>query len=138
MDVRRDTMEKTKKSSKSKNKNSEKTKKHAMIAVVVLVLIILIFVLVVKRKEMMSDVFYLDQIGMKNTDPTKYKYTGREKDVLGMSAKDYYLENGQYASSHAAPQLFIDNTRFKNQTDYLGMPKMYRPKSLSSIKNLTE
>lgn len=116
---------------------NNKTKQMLIVGVVIVIIVILLFV-VMRRKEMMEDVFYLDQIGMQNIDPTKYKYTGRDKDVLGMSVKDYYLENEQYAMSNVAPQLFIDNSKFKNQTDYLDMPKIYRPTSLSSVKNLIE
>ena len=128
---------KTNRKSRTENKKQDKSK-YIMVGVVIVIVVVLIFVGSYFSKEHMSDVFYLDQIGMKNMDPTNYKYTGRDKDVLGMSAKDYYLENGRYASSHAAPQLFLNNNRFKNQTDYLGMPEIYRPSSLSSVKNLTE
>ena len=122
---------------KNATSTNNKTKQMLIVGVVIVIIVILLFV-VMSRKEMMEDVFYLDQIGMQNTDPTKYKYTGRDKDILGMSVKDYYLENEQYAMSNVAPQLFIDNSKFKNQTDYLDMPKIYRPTSLSSVKNLIE
>ena len=128
----------TNKKSTSKKSNNANDNKKKFIFAGVVVLVVLLVLIFMSQREMMEDVFYLDQIGMKNTDPTQYKYTGRDKDVLGMSAKDYYLENGQYSASDAAPQLFKDNNRFKNQTDYLGMPSMYRPKSLAATKNLIE
>jgi hypothetical protein len=69
----------------------------------------------------------LDQLAMLNTDPTEFKYTGNDRDILGESGRDYYLANQMYASSNAAPQLLEDNDAFINQTDYLDMPTPWRP-----------
>lgn len=127
--------------SRSVSIQKDKSKNKKIIAIIVALVILITVALIFTykyKKENMTDVFYLDQIAMKSTDPTKFKYTGRERDILGMSVKDYYLENGMYSVNKVAPQLFIDNDRYDNQTGYLGMPYQYRPKSLSEIKNLTE
>ena len=83
------------------------------------------------QKEKLGEVFYLDQMAMLNADPTYFKYTGRDRDVLGESGQDYYLQNLTYSNNRAAGQLLNGNTAFVNQTDYLDMPSEYRPSPLS-------
>lgn len=99
-----------------------------ILAIGAAVVVILLLVFFVMRKEHLGDIFYLDQIAMQNSDPTWFKYTGWDKDVLGMSARDYYLENDLYSNSRAAPQRLKDDSAFKDHTNYLQMPYQYRPK----------
>lgn len=99
----------------------------AAVCAVSCVIIIIIIAVAVSKKENMQDVFYLDQIAMKNSDPTYFKYTGRERDILGQSSRDYYLENRAYSNSHVGPQRLESDSAYINQTAYLGMPEQYRP-----------
>jgi hypothetical protein len=93
------------------------------VVVAILILIIVGFT----STERFGDVFYLDQMAMLNTDPTDFKYTGNERDVLGESGRDYYLMNHIYAASSSAPQLLEGNLAYTNRTNYLDMPAQYRP-----------
>jgi len=95
--------------------------------------VVLIIVLVAFGSEHMQDRFVLNQLAAANADPVYFKYTGRDKDVLGMSPEDYYYANQTYANSRAADQLLEGNAAFINQTDYLDMPAQYRPKPLSGF-----
>jgi hypothetical protein len=97
--------------------------------VVVLIIVLIAF----NSSEYMQDQFVLTQLAAENADPVYFKYTGRDKDVLGMSAEDYYYNNLTFANSRAADQLLEGNTAFVNQTDYLDMPPQYRPKPLSGF-----
>lgn len=85
------------------------------------------------QKENLGEVFYLDQMAMLNADPTYFKYTGRDRDVLGQSGQDYYLQNLTYSNSDVAGQLLARNDAFVNQTNYLDMPAQFRPKPLSGM-----
>lgn len=95
--------------------------------------IVLITILVAYNSEHMEDQFILNQLAAANADPVYFKYTGRDKDVLGMSGEDYYYTNQVYANSSAADQLLEGNAAFVNQTSYLDMPAQYRPKPLSGF-----
>ncbi|MEM3122377.1 MAG: hypothetical protein QXH60_02970 [Candidatus Pacearchaeota archaeon] len=66
-------------------------------------------------------------MAMIHPDSTYFKWLGRERDVLGMSGRDYYLENETYALSGVSPWLFRGDEMFKDQTCGLGMPYPYRP-----------
>jgi hypothetical protein len=100
------------------------------VAAVILLVILLVFFLLWggARGEGMSD-WYLDQMAMRYSDPTTFIYTGNERDVSGMSARDYYLENKANYLNGAAPAYFEGNQRFVDHTDYLNMPAEYRPRS---------
>jgi len=98
-------------------------------AVLVIVVVIIIIVCASKKSEHLEDVFYLDQMAMQNSDPTFFKYTGRERDVLGESSRDYFLQNRMFSNSGVAPQHLEDDSAFVNQTDYLDMPPQYRPET---------
>jgi hypothetical protein len=74
------------------------------------------------NKEFLTNVFYLDQIAMKNSDPTNIKYFGRVRDHRGISMKDYYVENTMNSNNYAAPQYVIDDDAFKNQADFCPKP----------------
>jgi len=93
----------------------------------VLVLLLLFFIGGGGMRERMSD-WYLDQMAMRYPDPTTFIYTGDERDVAGMSGRDYYLENKTNYLNGVAPPYFEGAARFVDQTDYLGMPAEYRPR----------
>lgn len=93
----------------------------SIVALGVAILVVIIIIIIGYTTEHFGDVFYLDQISMKNSDPMSFKYRGRERDVLGESPRDYYLMNRIYANNRAAPQYF-DDSAFANQTAYLDMP----------------
>ena len=69
---------------------------------------------------------YLDQIANQASNPMIVKYLGSERDPLGMSMRDYYVENQTHANSGVAPFIF-DDMAFANQSGYLQMPRWYRP-----------
>lgn len=104
-----------------------------VIGVLIVVALIFAFYGFTRPQEHLGDVFYLDQMAMLNADPTYFKYTGRDRDVLGESGQDYYLQNLMYSNSRAAGQLLEGNKAFVNQTDYLDMPPEYRPKPMSTF-----
>jgi hypothetical protein len=93
----------------------------ALIVIIIIVLVYHFFF----RKERMSG-FTLDQIAMNASDPTIVKYLGRERDPLGMSMIDYYLEHDRNANNVVAPR-YNDDMAFGNTTSYLAMPQWYRP-----------
>lgn len=88
--------------------------------------ICLIILLSVKRSQEHLQSFYLDQIAMQATDPAYVKFVGRERDPLGMSMRDYYLEHTNN-SKNLVEADYADDQMFYNTTDYLQMPKEYRP-----------
>lgn len=101
---------------------------------IVIVLIIMVmgyFMFMQGKPELMSN-YYLDDIAMAYSDPTLMTYTGREKDVLGNSARDYYLENTRNYLNGVAPGYFEGDSAFVNETSYLDMPAEYRPRSRAS------
>jgi hypothetical protein len=104
-----------------------KDHKFSLAVGVVVVLVIVLIIVGFAKRENFGDVFYLDQMAMANQDPMRFKYTGNERDVLGESGRDYYLMNQTYANNRAAPQLLEGNLAYTNRTDYLDMPRQYRP-----------
>lgn len=106
-----------------------------MIAAALAVVVILIIIMASWSSEHLQDVFYLDQIAMKNSDPMRFKYIGRDRDVLGQSYRDYYLENRMYADQRAAEQVLDDEGPYHNRTDYLDMPSQYRPKPMLRVED---
>lgn len=101
-------------------------------AVVIILLLVIAYWVLVARKERLSNAIYLDQIVFKNPDPLLMKYTGRERDLTGMSARDYYYENDIDSRNLVAPQYLEGDSGYVDQTDYLGMPLEYRPSTLPS------
>ena len=99
--------------------------------ITIVVIIIIVIVVVNLSSEHLSDHYYLDQMAMKSFNPDYIQYFGRDKDVLGMDHRDYYLENKMYANSGAAPQRLIADSAYFDHTDYLGMPNQYRPRPLA-------
>jgi hypothetical protein len=124
-------------SSNSENSGVGNFLKHhwseIVLAVVIIAFLIFAFIGYSKPAERMADQYILNQLAAENADPVYFKYTGRDKDVLGMSGEDYYYANQTYANSRAADQLLAGNAAFVNQTDYLDMPPEYRPKPLSGF-----
>ncbi len=105
--------------------------------IVIVIVSVLIYVYLNHTKELFRDAFYLDQIANKYSDPMYFKYAGNERDILGQSSRDYFLENQRYAHSYATPQLLEGDVSFTNQTKYLDMPKQYRPRPMSSFLPLS-
>jgi hypothetical protein len=89
-------------------------------------IIVMIILIVQKSKQEHLQSFYLDQIAMQSTDPAYVKFVGRERDPLGMSMRDYYLEHTNN-SKNLVEADYSDDQMFYNTTDYLQMPKQYRP-----------
>lgn len=106
--------------------------------VVALVVIIILLIVYYNRKasEHMSDMYYLDDMAMAYSDPTVFVYTGRERDVLGMDARDYKLENDRNYLNGVADGYFEGNGAFVNQTGYLDMPAEYRPGTRGKLYEL--
>jgi hypothetical protein len=99
----------------------------AIAVVVLILLIVLVYWYLCSNSEHMGDPFYLDMMAMKNPDPMYFKYLGWERDITGMSGRDYYLENQRNAGNLAGPYYFEGDAGFVDHTDYLNMPEEYRP-----------
>lgn len=97
---------------------------QVLCALVVILVIWLVWHFFVRKERMRG--FYLDQIAMQASDPTIVKFLGRERDPLGMSLRDYYLENDMNANNTVAPR-FNNDMAYANHTSYLQMPRWYRP-----------
>jgi len=91
------------------------------------VILLLIIVLYNKNKEHLGKPYFLDQMAMAYSDPTWFNYLGYERDISGMSSRDYYLENQMNSTSRVAPQYFKNNAQFVDHTNYMDMPIKYRP-----------
>jgi hypothetical protein len=104
---------------------AEWCKKNPAVCALIVILIIVVIWHVFLRKEKLQP-FYLDQIAMSSSDPTTVKFLGRERDPLGMSLRDYYVENTMNANNTIAP-FFNQDGMYANHTKYLSMPRMYRP-----------
>lgn len=100
--------------------------------IVIIVLLLVLCWFFMCGKEHLTNAIYLDQIVFKSPDPLLMKYTGREKDITGMSARDYYYENDIDSRNLVAPQYLEGNSAYVDHTDYLGMPLEYRPSTVSS------
>ena len=107
-----------------------------VVAAVVLVLILVLAWVLYTQREHMGEVFYLNQLTMKNTDPITYYYTRRERDVTGMSQEDYYYENDTNSRNLVAPQYLEGDTKWQDHTDYLGMPLEHRPMKPASATRM--
>jgi hypothetical protein len=119
--------------SSAKDYYAKNRKRTLIIAAIVVMLIIMFIVLMVWSpwSEGMTP-FYLDQIAMQHSDPTYLKFAGRDRDSLGMSMRDYYLEHDMNSNNEIEPMTFTDSD-FTNTTDYLQMPRWYRPKTLAAM-----
>ncbi len=95
--------------------------------IVVLVLLLIMFVMMYWGSELFHSPYFLDQMAMSSQDPTWLNYLGYERDVAGMSSRDYYLENQMNSSTKVGPQYMKGNTQFVDHTDYMDMPIKYRP-----------
>jgi hypothetical protein len=88
-------------------------------AVIVILILLLVFM-------SLKEGFTTDQIARESSHPEVFKWYGNsEKDMLGMSPKDYYLQNQMLVSTGSMPALQGDD-RFINHTGYLDMPSSYR------------
>jgi hypothetical protein len=68
------------------------------------------------RKEKLVG-FYIEQLPRFSTDPINIKYNGRVDDNLGMSPKDYFLENDlnyRLGTEHR----WIGDSAFKNHQNW--------------------
>jgi hypothetical protein len=99
------------------------------IGVLLAIIIFIVFMLIYWQggAEAFSEVFYLDQMAMKNSDPTYFKYSSWERDVDGNSPRDYYLENQTNYLNGFAPGYFAGDQLYVDHTGYLQMPPQYRP-----------
>ena len=124
--------------SDKKEQQSQLDWDNILLVTIVILLLLTIFYTIKEQytvsKENLEDMFYLDQIAMKHSDPTYMKYAGRDKDILGQSHRDYYLENRMYSNSRAADQK-LDDSAYYDQTDYLQMPAEFRP-TLESVPSM--
>jgi hypothetical protein len=93
-------------------------------AVVIIIVIWLIWHFVIKKEGLQP--YYLDQMAMQASDPSVVNFLGRERDPLGMSLRDYYVENDMNAHNRVAPY-YNNDFAFANHTKYLSMPREYRP-----------
>lgn len=100
-------------------------KKNQLLCALIVVLVIWVVWRFVLRRERMQP-FFLDQIAMQASNPSIVNFLGNERDPLGMSLYDYYTENTMNANNTVAPQ-FNNDMAFANHTDYLQMPRWYRP-----------
>jgi hypothetical protein len=66
-------------------------------------------------------------MAMKNSDPMYFKYSSWERDIDGNSPRDYYLENQMNYLNGVAPGYFVGDQLYVDHTDFLNMPKWYRP-----------
>lgn len=94
---------------------------------VVILIILLIWWLLTGGSEHLGNPWFLDQFSMASSDPVWMNYLGYERDVLGQSPRDYYLENQINSQSGVGPQYFENDTAFMNHDDYKSMPIRYRP-----------
>src|ERR1700678_3377538 len=94
---------------------------------VIVIILIIIFFYYARTSEHLGVPFFLDQMAMTYPDPTWFNYLGYERDVSGMSQRDYYLENQMNASTGSGPQYLEGNRNFKDHTDYMDMPIKNRP-----------
>jgi hypothetical protein len=99
--------------------------------IVVLVCVLLLVLYFWHTSENFSEVFYLDQMAMKYSDPMYFKYSSWERDVDGMSPRDYYLENQTNYLNQIAPGYFEKDGLYVDHTDYLNMPPQNRPNNIS-------
>jgi hypothetical protein len=81
---------------------------------------------------------YLDQMAMKSSDPMYFKYSSWDRDITGMSPRDYYLENQTNYINKVAPGYFEGDGLYVDQTDYLGMPPDARPLHNKNTDSLEE
>lgn len=96
---------------------------------ITLVLLIVMIYFIFFYKEGYTP-FYLDAMAMKNDNPTWFVYNGDNRDILGMSHRDYYLQNQMMAQNGVQPFYHNNNeAQFNNTSDYWDMPKTYRPRS---------
>lgn len=100
---------------------------HIYITIIVVVLLILFIYYCSCKYEHLGEPWFLDQMSMNYSDPTWFNFMGNQRDVAGMSSKDYYLENQLNSSTGAGPQYFKNDTNFVDHTNYMDMPIKYRP-----------
>lgn len=113
---------------------TEWCKENGALCAAVLILLVIVVLHLYRSwvSEHMGEVFYLDQMVMKNPDPIGFHYTGRERDIAGMSGRDYYLENDINAKNLVSPFYFEGDQAFVDHTDYLGMRPQYRPQAVTA------
>ena len=105
-------------------KNNEIIGMLICVAILVMVFLILFYT---ANAEYLGVPFFLDQMTMEYSDPAKFNFTGRERDVSGMSGRDYYLENQMNYATKVGPQYSKGDLQFVDQTGYMDMPIKYRP-----------
>lgn len=93
----------------------------------IVILILLLLAIFWHASEGFTNVVYLDQMAMKYSDPMYFKYSSWERDIDGMSPRDYYLENQMNYQNEISPGYFVGDQLYVDHTDYLNMPPWYRP-----------
>lgn len=98
------------------------TFQYVLIALAVIVIIV---ILMNMGSEFLTPI-YLDQIATNFVDPTVFAFLGDERDLAGMSSRDYYLDNAMQYANGAAPGYFKNSQLYRNQVDYLDIPVKFR------------
>lgn len=101
--------------------------KFPLICYTLIIVILLFLFYYFYVSEHLENPFFLDQMAMESHDPIYLNYLGYERDVSGMSPRDYYLENQMNSSTKVGPQYFEGDLQFQDHTDYMGMPIKSRP-----------
>ncbi len=102
-------------------------KQTMQVLLVAAAILVLLLVLYYTKTEHLNEPTYLNQMTMSAQDPAAMNYLGYERDVSGMSARDYYVENQMNASSGVGEQYFEGDQAFQDHTGFMGMPIKYRP-----------
>lgn len=100
---------------------------YKLVIALIVVLVLLVMFYSWMGNEYLGQPYFLTQMAMAYSDPVKFNYLGYERDVSGMSSRDYYLENQMNASTHVGPQYLEGDTKFVDNTGYMSMPIKYRP-----------
>ena len=102
---------------------------HALIVVLIIIIILFWF-----GSEHMQNQYIMNQLSSRYSDPMEIIYLGDERDVSGMSKRDYYLENQLNHGNEVLKNVHGDS-KFKDHTGYMDMPIQYRPwKTNSPVK----
>lgn len=101
---------------------------------------IILFIYLWSHRYYKKESLYIgDQMAMNHPDPLYLYYFGRRKDLLGLSHRDYYLENQLLAESGVLPfYKDMPGAKYANLYGYSSLPKAYRPKQAISFIELED
>jgi hypothetical protein len=108
-------------------KTEQEKQNTTMLLIAVVVVLVLLALYFYNKQERLTEPEYLNQMTMASQDPVAMNYLGYERDVSGMSARDYYVENQMNASSGVGPQYLENDNQFQDKTGFMNMPIKYRP-----------